>query len=741
VRGIHINWTQVLPTAQRVPLPTYAFQHQRYWPKPTHPTSNADTADGALWSAIDEGDADTLAEDLAVDKDLLEQVLPALSSWRRRSRANAQLDSWRYRVTWTPVPGAEPRTSGRLLVVVPAVQAAEDRMRSVLAGLAARGADVVPVEATDLTRDSLAEVLDGSENADWVVSLLSWEVEGEPAAGTTALVQALADRGITAPLWCVTSGAVSVANEAAEPEQAAVWGLGGVLALDGPDTFGGLVDLPAGELSEDTLDLLTAALGAPGGEDQLAVRDGKLHARRLVRESSGGREWIPRGTVLVTGGTGGLGTHVARWLAGNGAAHIVLASRKGPDALGATELAAEVETLGALCTIVACDISDTDALAAVIAEAERNEPLSAVVHTAGAGLAATPVTELTVEQYSAVTRGKVEGARVLDRLLGDRELDAFVLFSSGAAVWGSGGQAPYAAANAHLDGLAANRRARGQVATSVAWGGWGGGHGMIGDGEDEQWRRIGIRPMDPALAVRGMALAVGTGRTTTVVADIDWERFVPGYTMTRERPLLRELPEVTALLTEPAEAATDSGDVRAQLVARLTGLSPAEQEELLAGLVQAETAAVLGHSNAEAVERDRAFKDTGFDSVTAVELRNRLNALTGLRLAPTVVFDHPKPTVLARALRAELAPATAVTGGTVTAAEVADWEDDIRRALASVPLARFEELGVLDVLLSVAGPAAEPERGEVDEELNAIAGLDLAGLVQRAMRDTSDRKD
>ncbi|MFD0442642.1 beta-ketoacyl reductase [Streptomyces indonesiensis] len=321
---------------------------------------------------------------------------------------------------------------------------------------------------------------------------------------------------------------------------------------------------------------------------------------------------------------------MARWLAANGADHVVLLSRQGGDAPGAAELVADLTDVRV--TVAACDVTDRDAVAAVLAEAERTHPLTAVVHTAGAGLPPAPVTEVTAEEFAAVTGAKVRGALVLDGLVGDRELDAFVLFSSGAGVWGSGGQAPYGAGNAFLDGLAQRRRARGLAATSVAWGGWGGGVGMIDADGGDQWRRIGILPMDPAPALRAMARAVGGGPPNVIVADIDWARFVPGYTMARERPLLRQLPEVAEILA--ADAPGGGASRREVLLDSLAELTGPEREAFLTDLVRREAAAVLGHADGDAVEPERAFKDTGFDSLTAVELRNRINAATGLQPRP-----------------------------------------------------------------------------------------------------------
>ncbi|MBI0300285.1 SDR family NAD(P)-dependent oxidoreductase, partial [Streptomyces sp. PRKS01-29] len=771
VAGVPVDWATAYAGAgaRRVPLPTYAFQHRHYWLEPARTPTRAETADSSLWAAIEDGDARSLARELEVDAAALGTVLPALASWRRRSQEDTLTDTWRYRVGWTPVAATAPRLSGRWLVLVPAVRAGSARVRAVLDGLAARGAEVVAAEVAETGREALGDQVKAADGGAGVVSLLSWDDRADAeygmvsagTAATLAVAQALRDHGVSAPLWCVTSGGVAVAGEAADPVQSAVWGFGAVLGLDHPDTFGGLIDLPAEGDGDDAElpDGLFAALCSPEGEDQLAVRADGLFARRMLRDRNGsGSAWTPRGTVLVTGGTGGLGSHVARWLAANGADHVVLLSRQGGAAPGAAELVADLAEVRV--TVAACDVTDRDAVAAVLAEAERTHPLTAVVHTAGAGLLPAPVTEVTAEQFAAVTGAKVRGALVLDELVGDRELDAFVLFSSGAGVWGSGGQAPYAAGNAFLDGLAQRRRARGLAATSVAWGGWGGGLGMIDADGGDQWRRIGVLPMDPAPALRAMARAVGGGPPNVIVADIDWARFVPGYTMARERPLLRELPEVAEILAADTPGGVTSR--REELLDNLAGLTGPEREAFLTDLVRREAAAVLGHADGDAVEPGRAFKDTGFDSLTAVELRNRINAATGLQLPATVVFDYPKPTTLARKLRTELAPTPdgtpdgaldgiGVGRGNGGATDAEGREREIRRVLASVPLRRFHELGVLDALVRLADTAAAGEPGELSGSsdpnttagagTSAIADLDADELVSRALRGTTFGND
>ncbi|MDB1090461.1 beta-ketoacyl reductase, partial [Streptomyces sp. ACA25] len=276
-----------------------------------------------------------------------------------------------------------------------------------------------------------------------------------------------------------------------DPDGGQVWGLGRTAALEFPRRWGGLVDLPA-VLDARAAGRFAAAL--VGGEDQVAVRASGLFARRLRRagvlEAPRG-EWCPAGPVVITGGTGALGAEVARWLARRGVGKLVLVSRRGPEAPGAAELVAELAELGAVAVVVACDVADREALAVVVAE----HAVVGVVHAAGV-VEARPLGETGVGDFAEVVRAKVLGAAHLDALLPDAEL--FVLFSSVAGVWGSGGQAAYAAGNAYVDGLAERRRARGAVATAVAWGPWAEA-GMLVEGDaEEHLRRRGLIPMNPA---------------------------------------------------------------------------------------------------------------------------------------------------------------------------------------------------------------------------------------------------
>ena len=340
------------------------------------------------------------------------------------------------------------------------------------------------------------------------------------------------------------------------PGQGGVWGLGRVAALEQPALWGGLVDLPE-SLDARTARWFAAAVSNTSGEDQIAVRSSGWYGRRLVHapvRSGGSPSWTTSGTALITGGTGGLGAYVARWLVERGAEHLVLLSRRGLDAEGADKLRLELEleVAGARVSVVACDVADRQALAGVLADIPEEWPLRTVVHAAGVLSDSTELASMTPEQLERQLRAKVDGARNLDELTREADLDAFVLFSSGAAAWGSGGQAGYAAGNAYLDALAVYRRAQGLKATSVAWGSWDEAGMLIGLRADERDRLdlLGVVPMRPQLAITALQRVLHEDETTIVVADMDWAKFAPIFTAARPSPLLSELPEVTQALDD-----------------------------------------------------------------------------------------------------------------------------------------------------------------------------------------------
>ncbi len=655
VRGHVPDWATVLAGARRIDLPTYAFQNRRYWPEVELPNGFETSSDDAeFWTVVDADDATALATTLDITERDAETLLPALANWRRSGQEKSTVDSWRYRITWQPLTDLPaPVLSGTWLLLAPAGHP--------LSGVLTRyGADTVVVEPA--ARESLAVEIAGAVWDREISGVLSLVTADDPATVSAQLLdvlRALGDADIAAPLWVATEGAVSTgrADRVRAAGQAAAWGLGRVAGLELPHRWGGLVDLPE-VLDERAGARLAGVLTGP--EDQVAVRGSGVHVRRLVRaEKSTTDVWTPRGTVLVTGGTGALGAQVARWAAENGAERLVLTSRSGLAAPGAEALRDE---LGVDVVITACDVTDRDAVAALIAE----YPVDAVVHAAGVDRP-TPLADGDAAEFADVLAAKVAGAANLDAVLGKTELDAFVLFASISGTWGSGGQGAYSAANAYLDALAQSRRDRGLTATAVAWGPWdGGGMASRGDAAD-QLRRRGLEPMSATLAVRALAQAVGAGETALVVADVDWTRFAPSFAAARPRPLLDTIPEVAAALAGDEEPAETSEFAR-----ELAGLVDLERERVLLDLVRTHAAAVLGHAGVGEVEPGKAFRELGFDSLTAVELRNALGAATGLRLPATLVFDHPTPAVLATHLATQLLGGEAVARTAVSTVRDAD---------------------------------------------------------------------
>ncbi|GAA3806027.1 hypothetical protein GCM10022403_045120 [Streptomyces coacervatus] len=767
-RGAHIDWQAYFADtgARRVDLPTYAFQRRRFWPEA--PLAAAGRQDGGapdvvherFWAAVEREDLSELGAELAVDADQpLSAVLPALASWHRQQRERSTVAERRYRVAWkrqaeTQVrsESATVRMAGTWLTVVPTALSDDSWIDGLTGALERAGAGIVrvPVGVPDEDVEALAERLrraaadvPDAVPVTGVLSLLALDEQphpGHPAvpaglALTAAVTQALPSAGIGAPLWCVTRGAVAVDGDdpLLSTLQAQVAGLGRVTALEEPEHWGGLVDLPE-TVDERTADRLVGVLTADGAEDQVAVRPSGTYLRRLERaprDTTGpASSWTPRGTVLVTGGTGALGAHVARWLARNGAERLVLLSRRGADAPGAARLTAELSGLGAEVTIAACDVADRSALQALVGKlAADGAPVRAVVHAAG--VSQPPGTATALPEFAEVVAAKTTGAVHLDALFQDDTLDAFVLFSSIAGVWGSGGQGAYAAANAFLDALAEQRRARGLAATAIAWGPWADG-GMAAEGDaEEQLRRRGLPPMAPETNLAALREAVGAPEATVTVADVDWARFAPAFTAARPRPLIADLPEVRAALHGDDGTPGDPGGEAPALREQLTGLDTDDRTTLLLDLVCTHAALALGHDSPDAVEAGRAFKELGFDSLTAVELRDRLRTATGLSLPATLVFDYPNPAALAGHLLAALLP----DGGTGPAPDGDPQEAELRRKLAALPLGRIREAGLLEALLELADPQPTPAADDGDQGLSPddIDELDVQHLIDMAL--------
>ncbi|WP_179282643.1 type I polyketide synthase, partial [Streptosporangium subroseum] len=483
------------------------------------------------------------------------------------------------------------------------------------------GVEWVPQEVTPEPEKPVAITLDDPLPAPAPAVLVNATAPGAARDRTAALL-ALLQAWLTDPAWADSRLVVrtfgAVGEKVTDPDGAALWGLVRSAQSEHPDRIHLLDGI------EDVFYPVPEAL----------VRDGVVNVPRLVRLKASGSAEFGDGAVVVTGATGTLGRLVARHLVqAHGVRRLLLLSRSGATADLEGQLApAEVRSL-------ACDVADADA----VTEALRGEPVTAVIHAAGV-LDDGTLESLTPERLDTVFRAKVDAARNLVAATKDQPLAAFVLYSSAAGVFGNAGQANYAAANAFLDAYATQLRAQGVPATSLAWGLWDAGMGeTLTDADRDRMRRGGVLPLTAEQGLAAFDAALGTG--TALVAPLVIDTVA-----------LREATGAPALLRGLVRAPARSTAGTA-LGRRLADLPAEQRVAAVLGLVRAQVADVLGYGRAEDVDPERAFNELGFDSLTAVELRNRLAAATGLRLPSTLVFDYPNATVLAGHVGAELADA------------------------------------------------------------------------------------
>nr|ASV47009.1 hypothetical protein [uncultured bacterium] len=588
---------------------------------------------------------------------------------------------------------------------------AEVTVRQATSRVVVLGQDVTDLDA--LTK----ELATGTARPDVVVAGIAGTADDGPDMVFTATAEALAlvqrwlaeETYAAARLVVATRHGLAVGSEVPDPAQAAVAGLVHSVQAEHPGRFM-VVDVAAGDADWGAL----AALDEP----RVAVREDRVLVPRLapVTATPDAPPQFP-GTVLVTGGISGLGATVARHLVrGHGVRDLLLVSRRGAAADGVAELVAELEAAGAVVRVEACDVADRRQLAPLLESLDGS--LCAVVHAAGVlddGLADS----LTVDQLDRVLRPKVAAAWHLHELTAGQELSAFVVFSSAAALIGSPGQANYAAANAAMDALVLRRHAADLPATSLAWGLWSDAGGMSGELSDEQRARLvrlGIGTIDSELGLGLFDDALGLDTPAVVPMRLD-----PGALRAQARA--GTLP---ALLRGLAPAANRAPEQQS-LARRLASVEPEDRVQVVLELVLRQVAAVLGHGSAGAVDPNRAFKDMGFDSLSAVEFRNRLGQEAGVRLPATLVFDHPTPPAVAEYLVTLVVDAAATGTGP-------SEEDEFRALLAEIPLARFRQAGLVDTLRELAAGelAGDPAAGERTGAGASIDDMDAAELLRLA---------
>ena len=667
VHGVAIDAesTQRGAEGRRIPLPTYVFQGDSYRVK--YNTACATDSSTAL-SALDPGGEEELLRKLGAAGKFTEQELALLPRLLAAVRdlngkpADAQdaVGKLLYDLTWrehalsvTDGDAASSAGAGEWYILDDAAGTGA----RVGALLRSRGKQCTVIEAGAAPVFSDASVAgivylgglganldDNATGADLI------NMERRAVGGALHGMQvALNSRSArTARFYIVTRRATSAGDvQPAGLAQATLWGFGSSAALEHPDTHCTRVDLD--EVDERALTALADEVLAASSEDRVAFRDGRRWIPRLARttaDNSGTRADEPRidaaGAYLVTGGLGGLGLRFAQWLHERGARHLVLLGRRAPDAAAETVLA-QLREQGATVTVRALNVADASAVAALIAEFGTTLPeLRGVLHAAGQ-LDDGVLLEQRWDRFERVFAAKVVGGWNLHQATRNRALDFFILFSSASALFGNPGQTNNGAANAFLDQLAHVRRAQGLPALSINWGAWAEIGAAAGSEILAQIVRRGFLSFSPEEGVRAAELAMRAGVNQQLVVGIDWALFSRRHP---DMPLVAELASASAVST----ATGAKTDIRGAL----ESASVEHREALLLEKVRAEVARVIGAEDPSTISAERGFFTLGLDSLTSVELRNRLQRGLRAELPSTVAFDYPTLLSLTAFLRREI---------------------------------------------------------------------------------------
>ncbi|MFG2531756.1 KR domain-containing protein, partial [Streptomyces sp. NPDC048516] len=642
--GTHINWTEFFKgtNAHHTELPTYPFQHKRYWIATDAPGTGNDakgSSEERFWDAVERADLDALATTLRLPVDQRESLatlLPAMSTWRRQRH-------WTYHVIWEPVPEPARSSTPKTWLLVRPLEGRATGLSESLTALGDRVIDIatkVTVQDGSGLADLLREALAGEQAVDCVLSLLALDDGPEaPAAGlsaTVALTRTLDELGVTAPLWLATSAGLSVtpSDSPDDPRQAAFWGLGQALAAERPDFPYGLVDLPAA-VDVPMAGRLSGLLAADG-EHQLALRPSGAFARRLAAADvagDGAEPWQPSGTLLLAGAANPLGARLVRWAAGHHGAHVLFLL--GPGDAESPVVAELRSDLGERITVVSCDLADAAARAELLRTARAGQRVSAVVHVAT--YAGAPAVEARAGTSVEWALNEADIAAQLDVLAREADAEVFVLLSSVTGMFGVPGLGDTALAHASIDATAGVRRAAGLPVLQLS---------VVPEQEANPGiGPLGIRPVPPETVPSLVERARELDGESLVIADVDWEQQATRVGALH-RGLFRGIP---ATHTEPVPASVPDRSLAAQL-----GEVPEDERfEFLLALVRRQSAALLGHCTPDGVDADADFLSLGFSSITALELSTRLRD-AGVALSPTDLYDYPTPTELAEHLLAVL---------------------------------------------------------------------------------------
>ena len=640
-RGITLDFAVMAPGARArrtFALPSYPFQHERYWAGPMGGDIAAALGDSVYqvrWKASDGLPPSSAARQqrwliLAGEADLGAALEMALRARGQESVRSERIDG-----------NATSPAAIRAMLETARRQAPVDH--------------VVHVAGSFVDSDGGGDAVREAQSSGVMSALL--------------VAQALISTREATRLWLVTRGVHAVLDdEQVEPTHAPVWGFGRTFAVEHPDRYGGLIDLALGRDSTATAADLAGALLRDDGGDQVAVRDGKSWTARFRREPV--RDESPLrvradAAYLITGGTGALGLMLARHLAGHGARQIVLTSRSGGNEAAGAVIKALADS-GCRVDVYTADVSvhaEAERLMEQIRGAPGALPLRGIIHAAGV-LEGAPIASQTRDLLASVMAPKVWGAWNLHHLACRHklELDFFVLFSSAASLLGLRGHGNYSAANAYLDSLAHYRRGKGLPAVAINWGPWA-EDGMATRMEAERWEEMGTHLIRPKLALRAFDLLAGSGAAQVCVQPMNVARWATLARAGRLPPiLLRFLEELFLLAGVEGDIAGDSARRGAkrgpgELVRRLAALGPAERREALETHMRGRVGAVLGLTP-ESVDPEAGFFDLGMNSIMAVELRSTLQADIGdtVELQAAIIFNHPTVRRIAAYLLTSLSP-------------------------------------------------------------------------------------
>jgi len=652
LQGVEIDWLGVDQDYgfQKVVLPTYPFQRQRYWIEPSQGRGKdkakqnlSISTSSPVTELLDRGDYKQLTAMLTGNGSLTAvEVVQQLIHHHQQSLTQAALNDCLYHIEWQLKPSTlapeTPSQNGQWLIIGGEATVAQKLAEQ----LEQKQQSCYVVQQFPQNYSQLLHQVQQETELPLVgiVYLTSEEVPSQinttSSQSLLGLLQTLLQDDSSNPVkvWVVTAGAVAKGEHFISVNQTPLWGMGKVVSLEHPELWGGLIDIEPGK-TENHLECLLRELLNRDAEDQVVYRGGERYVPRLVPSSVPTSKIFkvePTGSYLITGGLGYLGLKVADWLVKQGVRHLTLLSRSGLT----KETQAAVEALqqtGTYVKVLAADVADLTDMERVWKQLQAEEkPLKGIIHAAGVGRLDT-LEELTPEKWEAVLRPKVQGGWNLHQLSRNENLDFFVCFSSIASVWGSRGQTHYAAANQFLDGLVHYRHSLGLPGLAINWGAWAGG-GMTTN-EAQRWlAQIGVEALSPELAISALEHLISANQVQVTVSRNDWYRFKTMYAVKRPRPLL----DLIAVLPEDIE---DKTNLAPSLLQQLEAVTETQRRELLRQALQEEVARVLGLPITNKPGSEVGFFEMGMDSLTAVDLRDRLSKLLGVNLSSTLTFDFP----------------------------------------------------------------------------------------------------